>query len=45
MLYVFRCAVYFATEEFHDPELLKWWTWKDRDDKTSQRHERMTSLG
>lgn len=30
MLYVFRCAVYFATEEQHDPELLKWWNWKDR---------------
>jgi len=30
VLYVFRCAVYFATEEQHDPELLKWWNWKDR---------------
>lgn len=30
MLYVFRCAVYFASEERHDPELLKWWNWKDR---------------
>jgi len=30
MLYVFRCAVYFASEENHDPELLKWWNWKDR---------------
>jgi Pathogenicity locus len=30
MLYVFRCAVYFVTEETHDPELLKWWRWKDR---------------
>lgn len=29
MLYVFRCAVYFATEKEHDPELLKWWSWKD----------------
>lgn len=29
MLYVFRCAVYFAGESFHDPELLKWWNWKD----------------
>ncbi len=29
MLYVFRCAVYFATETQHDPELLKWWNWKD----------------
>ena len=30
MLYVFRCAVYFASNEQHDPELLKWWNWKDR---------------
>ncbi len=29
MLYVFRCAVYFASEETHDPELLRWWSWKD----------------
>jgi len=29
VLYVFRCAVYFASEARHDPELLKWWNWKD----------------
>lgn len=29
MLYVFRCAVYFASHEQHDPEKLKWWNWKD----------------
>ena len=29
MLYTFRCAVYFATEEHPDPELLLWWSWKD----------------
>jgi len=29
MLYVFRCAVYFATESNPKPELLKWWNWKD----------------
>ena len=29
MLYVFRCAVYFARETRHDPELLKWWNWTD----------------
>jgi hypothetical protein len=28
MLYVFRCAIYFASQEEHDPELLKWWNWK-----------------
>ena len=32
VLYVFRCAVYYATEEQHEPELLKWWNWKDRRD-------------
>jgi hypothetical protein len=30
VLYVFRCAVYFAGSEQRDPELLKWWNWKDR---------------
>lgn len=27
--YVFRCAVYYASHRTHDPELLKWWNWKD----------------
>jgi Pathogenicity locus len=30
LLYVFRCAVYYASNEHHDAELLKWWNWKDR---------------
>ena len=30
LLYTFRCAVYFASTESPDPELLKWWNWKDR---------------
>jgi hypothetical protein len=29
VLYVFRCAVYYATEKQQDPEKLKWWNWKD----------------
>jgi len=29
MLYVLRCAVYYASTEEHAPELLKWWKWKD----------------
>jgi hypothetical protein len=29
LLYVFRCAVYYATAEDHDPALLKWYNWKD----------------
>ena len=28
VLYVFRCAVYYASNETHDPEKLKWWIWK-----------------
>jgi Pathogenicity locus. len=28
-LYVFRCAVYYASNEVHDEHLLKWWNWKD----------------
>jgi hypothetical protein len=31
LLYVFRGAVYFAGDKKHDPELLKWWNWKDRE--------------
>ncbi len=30
MLYVFRCAVYYASEESPEPEKLKWWNWKER---------------
>lgn len=31
VLYVFRCTIYYASHDRHDPELLKWWNWKDRD--------------
>jgi hypothetical protein len=30
VLYAFRCAVYFASTTEHEPELLKWWNWKNR---------------
>lgn len=30
MLYTFRCAVYFATENDHEKEKLNWWYWKDK---------------
>ena len=32
LLYVFRCAVYYAVtpKDKQDGELLKWWNWKDR---------------
>ena len=39
MLYVFRCAVYFASHEVHDPERLKWWRWKDEKPGRQRRHE------
>jgi hypothetical protein len=29
LLYIFRCAVYYAKPGKHDPEKLKWWNWKD----------------
>jgi hypothetical protein len=29
LLYVFRCAVYFASHKKHNPKLLLWWNWKD----------------
>ena len=29
LLYVFRCAVYYVSVEKPEPELLKWWNWKD----------------
>ena len=31
VLYTFRCAVYFATARRHEPALLLWWNWKDRE--------------
>lgn len=30
VLYVFRCAIYFASHKKYNPELLKWWNWKDK---------------
>jgi hypothetical protein len=30
LLYVFRCAVYYASHNRHNPDLLKWWNWKNR---------------
>ena len=29
LLYVFRCAVYYANTKKPNPEKLKWWNWKD----------------
>jgi len=33
VLYAFRCAVYSASGDRGDPELRKWWNWKDRTTK------------
>jgi hypothetical protein len=30
LLYVFRCAVYYAEHEIHDPDKLLWWNWKEK---------------
>ena len=30
VLYVFRTAVYYASHKTHDPRMLKWWSWKDK---------------
>lgn len=29
VLYIYRCAVYFAQTPEPDPEKCKWWNWKD----------------
>ncbi len=29
VLYTFRCAVYYAENEKHGPDLLSWWNWKN----------------
>ena len=33
VLYAFRCALYYANHQRHDPEKLKWWYWKDGNTK------------
>jgi len=40
VLYVFRCAIYFAEtpKSEQDKEKLKWWNWKD------EAHARLTSI-
>ena len=30
MLYVLRCAVYYASRKKHDPAKLLWWNWMDK---------------
>ena len=33
LLYVFRCAVYFASNTKHEKSKLLWWNWKDDQSK------------
>jgi hypothetical protein len=40
VLYVFRGAVYFASRKKHDPELLKWWNWSDKNQERRARLRR-----
>jgi hypothetical protein len=37
VLYTFRCAVYYARSNRHDPELLKWWNWKEKELKPKKK--------
>jgi hypothetical protein len=37
LLYVFRCAVYFASTPRPQARLLKWWNWKDQPAKGANR--------
>ncbi len=41
VLYVFRCAVYYASNVSHEAEKLKWWNWKDQRESLSstRRHK------
>lgn len=45
VLYVFRCAVYFAETEQPDPERLKWWHWKDAQPVAPARRGRTSRSG
>jgi hypothetical protein len=45
VLYVFRCAVYFAENTEPEPRLLKWWNWKDGLKKPDHAPEPMALLG
>jgi hypothetical protein len=43
LLYVFRCAVYFAQTRRPDPEKLKWWSWSDARLASTRRTRRVVS--
>nr|BAJ07010.1 putative uncharacterized protein [uncultured bacterium] len=37
VLYVFRCAVYYANNKNHKPFMLRWWNWKDKNGVLTRR--------
>ncbi|MDY5612209.1 helix-hairpin-helix domain-containing protein [Dysosmobacter sp.] len=39
-LYVFRMAIYFAENDVHDPELLRWWNWRREGEGGPQKKKR-----
>jgi len=45
VLYVFRCAVYFAETAQPDAERLKWWNWKDAQPVAPARRDRKAKTG
>jgi hypothetical protein len=45
VLYVFRCATYFAGNDSHDPELLKWWNWSGRAPRSRSAPRRTGTTG
>ena len=45
VLYVFRCAVYFAETPHPESERLKWWHWKDPRPAASARRSRSAPSG
>ena len=45
VLYVFRCAVYFAETAQPDAERLKWWNWKDAQPVAPARRNRKARTG
>jgi hypothetical protein len=45
VLYVFRCAVYFAETPQPDAERLKWWHWKDAQPSTRAGQSRNAAAG
>ena len=45
VLYVFRCAVYFAETPQPNPERLKWWNWKDAQPAASAPRSRKARPG